>query len=402
MKRITECLVCQSRDMKTIFDLGDQPPANALQDHPNTFIQCAQLAAQMCKDCTHVMQKVAYDAKALFDKYLYVSGTSNTLNEYFDWFASNVARHYEDQAILEIASNDGTLLRKLKDRGCQYVEGVEPAKNLVAQSAAKGVYVTQDYWPFDTGNQKYGVIIAMNVLAHNDKPIDFLKGIHDALEDDGVAFIQVSQMHMLENGEYDTIYHEHFSFFTITSFNIACSHANMRVAWTQCVSVHGGSMLAAVCKRDAYPDPERFEEGRWNVGSIKRYSFADGARFTDAVTRNIQSMRSIIKQAKRDGYVVVMVGCAAKAVTLMQAVNDDPHVIVDESPMKIGKFLPNSTQQIIPLNNVAQLREKCLFIIGAWNFKAELIRKLQMLRNFEDYDSVVTPFPQTYKEPLYG
>jgi hypothetical protein len=160
MKRITECLVCQSRDMKTIFDLGDQPPANALQDHPNTFIQCAQLAAQMCKDCTHVMQKVAYDAKALFDKYLYVSGTSNTLNEYFDWFASNVARHYEDQAILEIASNDGTLLRKLKDRGCKYVEGVEPAKNLVAQSAAKGVYVTQDYWPFDTGNQKYGVIIA--------------------------------------------------------------------------------------------------------------------------------------------------------------------------------------------------------------------------------------------------
>jgi hypothetical protein len=86
----------------------------------------------------------------------------------------------------------------------------------------------------------------------------------------------------------------------------------------------------------------------------------------------------------------------------MQAVNDDPHVIVDESPMKIGKFLPNSTQQIIALSNVAQLREKCLFIIGAWNFKAELIRKLQMLRNFEDYDSVVTPFPQTYKEPLYG
>jgi hypothetical protein len=113
-------------------------------------------------------------------------------------------------------------------------------------------------------------------------------------------------------------------------------------------------------------------------------------------------MRSVIKQAKNDGYVVVMVGCAAKAVTLMQAINDDPHVVVDESPLKIGKYLPNSTQQIVALQTVSEIRQKCLFILGAWNFKQELIRKLQGLRDPHLYDSVLTPFPMTFKESLHG
>jgi hypothetical protein len=166
--------------------------------------------------------------------------------------------------------------------------------------------------------------------------------------------------------------------------------------------VHGGSMLAAVCKRDSFPSPIPFAPSQWNEGRLHQLTWVDGQRFANGVNRAVESMRSVIKQAKSDGYVVVMVGCAAKAVTLMQAINDDPHVVVDESPFKIGKYLPNSTQQIVALQTVSEIRQKCLFILGAWNFKQELIRKLQELRDPYLYDSVLTPFPMTYKESLHG
>jgi SAM-dependent methyltransferase len=399
-KTINQCLLCDGKT-EMIFDLGEQPPANALKNSPNTFVRCARLAAQMCTQCTHVMQKVSYNTKELFDHYLYVSGTSNTLNDYFEWFAENVSLHHPNADVLEIASNDGTLLQKLAKRGAT-VTGIEPAKNLLELSSKKGVYTIPAYWPLNMGNERYDVVIAMNVLAHNDDPIAFLKGIEACLTDDGVAYIQVSQMDMLANGEFDTIYHEHVSFFTVDSFTLACARAGLRVGFRQRVNVHGGSMLAAVCKRDSFPSPIPFAPSQWNEGRLHQLTWMDGQRFANGVNRAVESMRSVIKQAKSDGYVVVMVGCAAKAVTLMQAINDDPHVVVDESPLKIGKYLPNSTQQIVALQTVSEIRQKCLFILGAWNFKQELIRKLQELRDPYLYDSVLTPFPMTFKESLHG
>jgi SAM-dependent methyltransferase len=293
------------------------------------------------------------------------------------------------------------LLQKLAKRGAT-VTGIEPAKNLLELSSKKGVYTIPAYWPLNMGNERYDVVIAMNVLAHNDDPIAFLKGIEACLTDDGVAYIQVSQMDMLANGEFDTIYHEHVSFFTVDSFTLACARAGLRVGFRQRVNVHGGSMLAAVCKRDSFPSPIPFAPSKWNEGRLHQLTWMDGQRFANGVNRAVESMRSVIKQAKNDGYVVVMVGCAAKAVTLMQAINDDPHVVVDESPLKIGKYLPNSTQQIVALQTVSEIRQKCLFILGAWNFKQELIRKLQGLRDPHLYDSVLTPFPMTFKESLHG
>src|SRR5262249_43720126 len=152
------------------------------------------------------------DPERLFSHYVYASGTSRTLGEYFAWFADQVVNLVGTGAkILEIGCNDGSLMLRLAERGLR-VRGVDPARNLVAHAHANGLDVVCDLWPTNTlGDTRFDLVVAQNVLAHNSNPLAFLKKIGEALSDRGICVVQTSQAAMLSNGEFDTIYHEHCS-----------------------------------------------------------------------------------------------------------------------------------------------------------------------------------------------
>ena len=159
--------------------------------------------------------------KLLFSNYLYV-GTSDTLDQYFyDLADSIIAKHGMEARILDIASNDGSFLKKLVANGIVTL-GIDPAKNLAQKANAENITTICDFFPSRKIKEKFDVITAMNVCAHTPNPLKFLTGIRDCLAKNGRAYVQTSQALMLNSGQFDTIYHEHFSFFTVSSMQEAC------------------------------------------------------------------------------------------------------------------------------------------------------------------------------------
>lgn len=214
-KELKECLCCGNSDVRTILDLGNQPLANTY--HTGEDLDVYPLKLNLCQNCWHLQLSHAVNPDLMFKNYLYVSGTSNTLREYFDKFVDITLSYNKDaKTVLDIACNDGTQLDSYKRIGIK-TYGIDPAENLHTISKEKGHDIVLDYFNIESvkkfGNKKFDIITAQNVFAHNTYPLEFLKICKGILNDDGHIFIQTSQANMVLNNEFDTIYHEHISFF---------------------------------------------------------------------------------------------------------------------------------------------------------------------------------------------
>src|SRR5271165_1803863 len=208
---ITHCLACGGSHLDPYLDLGRQPLANSYHDGSAPLDEFP-LGVSVCPDCWHTQLTVAVDPDLMFKNYLYVSGTTSTLSRYFVDF---VLRTERDQPltrplrVLDIASNDGSLLEKFKLRG-HVVQGVDPADNLRSRSHAKDIPTIVGYWneaALGQIGEQFDVIVAMNVLGHITYPAEFLALCGRALKPHGRIYIQTSQALMVKNGEFDTIYH---------------------------------------------------------------------------------------------------------------------------------------------------------------------------------------------------
>jgi len=222
-KELDSCLCCGSDKLKLTLDFNEQPMANSFIDDPDDPELTFPLRLNLCEDCTHLQLSHAVNPDLLFKHYLYVSGTSKTLKEYFDWFVTYAESFFVDKptTVLDIACNDGTQLDSFKAKGFK-TYGVDPAENLYELSS-KNHEVICDYFTdahVDTLKAKnIDIINAQNVFAHNSYPVKFLQQCRDIMHDDSLLFVQTSQANMVMNNEFDTIYHEHLSFFNANSTN---------------------------------------------------------------------------------------------------------------------------------------------------------------------------------------
>ena len=245
-----ECLACGSRKLENILDFGWQPAANLLVKSAQSLIEKEDLSLNFCLDCGHAQQRSFYSPKDLFSNYLYQSGTSYTLKMYFNWLAKCIARaHPPGSNVLEIASNDGSFLSALTEHSLD-CEGVEPARNIAEISRNSGHRVHVGFWPLEL-KSKFDVIVAQNVAAHTPDPFSFMLGIYNALSEAGVAYIQSSQIEMFENFEFDTVYHEHFSFYCANSKRILMERAGFTHSYFVRVKIHGGSLLGIFAKNES-------------------------------------------------------------------------------------------------------------------------------------------------------
>jgi SAM-dependent methyltransferase len=383
------CLVCDG-PTDPLLDLDAQPLANLLlRDGSETF-QTYPLGLAVCPACTHAQLTHFLPPGALFSDYLYASGTSNTLRQYFRWFATGLAGSIPSRArVLEIASNDGSLLTQMAGQGLD-VTGVDPAANLNAIAASAGHRVITGFFPDACPSGTFDAIVAMNVTAHTPQPLAFLRGVAGALAPGGVAIIQTSQALMLANGEFDTIYHEHYSFFTVASMRRLAERAGLRLEQVRLVSVHGTSFLFFLRRADdgvpplafadkppfsvAWPAPEppylAMHPGFDDIQGAYE-SFAAKAKAT------MQGVASRLSWHKAEGRQIALAGVAAKALTFVRAAGIAPDLYLDEAPLKIGRLVPGSYTPIAPLTDITRLRRDTVFLIGAWNFADELIRKIR-------------------------
>ena len=386
--RLTACLACGSGKLVPFLNLGVQALANDYQTIADANFSMFPLKLNYCPVCFHAQQSIAVDPALLYTDYPYASGISATLRKYFANFVMQVEQDGPAGRlnVLEIASNDGSLLREFQQCG-HIVTGVDPARNL----APLNIPTIPSYWNANAlvaldaiGRTRFDVIVAMNVLGHVQDPLTFLTLAKSVLASGGRIYIQTSQADMLLNAEWDTCYHEHLSFFTVKSFITLATRAGLLVQNISVVPIHGNSYLFELTT-DAGRIPTgdvatrlHFEQAHafYQPGTYEAFQFH--------VQTACDSARTSIDHFRRSGWRVVGYGAAAKFVTFLNTAQLKLDIVVDDAPLKQGKYMPGVDALVMPLNDLSSFvdpAKKILWIIGAWNFAPEIIDRINNKRS---------------------
>jgi SAM-dependent methyltransferase len=344
-----------------------------------------------CSDCTLVQLCHVVSPEVLFSHYLYRTGTNTTIFEHNQALAEKVTqvlRLTSQDLVSEVASNDGSLLSCFRQRGIR-VLGVDPARNIAELARLAGV----ETWPefFDQRvaeriRQEKGparVLIANNVLAHVDDPVGFLSACRSAVASNGFVVVEVPYLaEMLERLEYDTIYHEHLCYFSLTALVHLFERAGLRLHRVERIPIHGGSLRlwASASQPDGKDDSVQMlltQERACGLNRLDPY-----CEFACRVERNRRHLTGLLADLKQQGRTVAAYGAPAKGTTLLSycgLTTEQIPYTVDRSELKVGKLTPGSHVPILPVETILQ-RQPDFVLILAWNFAEEIMDFLQPYR----------------------
>lgn len=404
---LSRCVACDSENLKLTLDLREQPLANSYkinkEDHQEEF----PLAINRCLDCYHVQLSYAVKPSLMFDDYLYVSGTSKTGRDHFEAFAAYASERshlYTDytapKAVLDIGCNDGTQLDYFKELGHE-TYGVDPAKNL-HELSSKNHNVWCQYFDEDFAEKceatklNFDIIIAQNVFAHTADPLSFLINAKRIMDNDSLMFIQTSQAFMIRNNEFDTIYHEHISFFNIQSMNKLCQRAGLHLTAVHYMPIHGTSYVFVVTKTGETRNA--FDRGLVDILiNAEKINFMYDENTYTRYERNCKEVVYDLKKETDDfkskGWNVVGYGAAAKGMTLINYSKINLDFIVDDNALKQNRFTPGANIPIVSIDKLDELEGPTLFVPLAWNFFYEIKERIKARRN-DDADRFITYFPR--------
>ncbi len=395
IKQNLVCLACGSTQIRLALDLGSQPLANSYRDSPGAD-DAYPLAVTVCDNCHHVQLTHTVDPSIIYKNYLYVSGTSNTLKEYSDWFAG-FCREYAEYSgsVLDIGCNDGTQLNYFADRGVETF-GIDPAENIHRDRDSRHQVVCDFFGPGAIPRlqqNSYDIITAQNVFAHNPSPVDFLRSCRELMHDDTLLFIQTSQADMILNDEFDTIYHEHINFFNARSMKLCAERANLNLIDVIKTPIHGTSyvfVLSRTKRRDYHVENILALEAARGLQTDLTYVL-----WRQTVTKNLDNLVSVINDHRREGYVLAGYGAAAKGMTLLNSRGIQLDFIVDDSPLKQNKFTPGTNTPIVSVDRLREYTEddRILFVPLAWNFFTEIRQRILKVRS-NPADRFVKYFPE--------
>ena len=397
------CRACGSKKLESILDLNDQPLANSYHE-PGVILEEYPLKLNLCINCFHSQLSVVVDPDKMFEHYLYVSGTTETLRKYFNEFYHLVLINVEsvgDKRVLDIACNDGSQLEVFRDKGWD-TYGIDPAKNLFELSKNKGfTNVICDYFNENSArclNEKMDVIIAQNVFAHTDDIHDFLRCCLLLSHEETKIFIQTSQAEMFVNNEFDTIYHEHLSFFCANSMNECVKMCGLNLEKVLKTDIHGTSYVFMIStKPKASGNVEKVLQNEKLEGKKSIDFYMKFARNAKQIVRDL---RECVKNYKNQGYTIVGYGAAAKGMTILNFGKIELDFIVDDNPLKQDLMTPGMN---IPIMSPRYLRvdDKLCIIPLAWNFFDEILQRVIKERQ-NPRDLIVKYFPKLEVNGLNG
>lgn len=392
--RRPDCRSCGNTDLHSFLSLGPTPLANSFLRSSAEFEdeESYPLDVVFCPRCSLVQILDVVDPETLFRDYIYVTGTSTTIAAHNVGYARTVVELLDlgpDDLVVEVASNDGSLLKRFQDHGVRTL-GVEPATNVAAMARAAGVDTVNRFFTEEAGRElraEHGparAVIGNNVLAHVDDTPGFLRGVRELLADDGLAVIEVPYlMEFMDRLEYDTVYHEHLCYFSIRALLHLCEGAGLRLVRVDDVPVHGGSIriYAAPATRVPHHDAAVLArcaaEDAAGLADPRRYD-----RFSTEVQEQRSALRSLLSRLKDEGRSIAGYGAPAKGNTLLNFCDIGVDLIpytVDRSPLKTGTYTPGSH---IPVLEVDELlaRQPDVVVILAWNFADEIMEQQREYR----------------------
>jgi len=393
-KELKECLCCGSERLKLVLDLNEQPLANSFKKTAEEDEPTFPLCLNICEECTHLQLSHAVNPDLLFKNYLYVSGTSQTLRDYFDWFAKETLTYVPDaETVLDIACNDGSQLNSFKALGLK-TYGVDPAENLHPLSSANHDVVCDyftDKYAYHYGSKNLDIITAQNVFAHNSYPLEFLKQCKEIMHDASVLFIQTSQADMIRNNEFDTIYHEHLSFFNASSMSALARRAGLCLIDIRKTPIHGNSYMF-VFKKTAEDtskvDAVLTEERDLGLQDMNTY-----LAYADRASTIVEDLKQTIMHYRMLDYLIVGYGAAAKGNTLLNFGDIHLDYIIDDNPLKQGLYSPGMSTPVVPIAKLDDYVDtKVAFVPLAWNFFTEIRKNIKNKRDREG-DVFIKYFP---------
>lgn len=392
-KESNACVACGKSNLVTTLDLDRQPLANDFLA-PGSVLDTYPLKLMRCKECFHSQLSIAVDPSRLFRDYSYVSGTSETLSNYFDDLTRNIVTRFGSRKkILDIGSNDGSFLEKFA-QGDWITLGVDPAVNLIPESAARNVITIPSFFDERMASlltDDFDVIVAMNVFAHTQDPLAILNGINRCLSDSGRAFIQTSQANMFTTGQFDTVYHEHISFFSVRSMKSLLERANLSLVDVSIVPIHGMSYLWEIQKNGNHSSDISREKEEVDFGLYAEELYEE---FASLALAKVSEVKETVKEYREKGFKIVSYGAAAKGNTFINFADITFDYILDDTPQKIGKLSPAGNCIVSSPAILSEIDGPILLIVPAWNFAKEILSKVSTVRK-ELSDMYLLYYPQT-------
>lgn len=388
--KLINCLACNSKRLKRVLNLGKQPLANSYLIKSKLKEKRYELIVNCCIDCTHLQLSIAVDPKIIYQDYDYLSGTSKTYKIYMEKFyklARKNAKKLINKNVLDIGCNDGSQLDIFKKNNFK-TYGVDPAKNIFKISSRKHKIICDFFTKkvVKKLNLKFDFIITQNSFAHNTNPLMFLSNVREIMHEDSCLMIQTSQADMCKNYEFDTIYHEHISFFNIKSMMSLLKRAKLQLDNVIKDPIHGSSYIFIVklkSKEDKFKKALK-EEAFLNYNFYKHW----GKICKKTVTDTKIKFKKISKNK-----IVIGYGAAAKANTFLNYSKIKLKTIIDDNKLKQNKFCPGTKIPIKSSNFLKRFKENIYVVPLAWNFYKEIKIKVKKIRK-KNKDKFIIFYPK--------
>jgi len=363
------------------------------------------LSLAVCKKCKHIQIKNIINPKKLFDHYDWETGisTSNVnLIKNLIVRLNKKIKMDKNSKVFEIASNDGTLLKEIKNRYKSKILGIDPAQNLRKISLKKNVPTIVDYFSYSKAKnirKKYGSFdfcIARNVIAHTKNPNDIFRGVRNMLNDQGIFVVEVPYLYYIyKDNQYDNVFHEHIGFHSLKSIQDLCKKNFLKIIDVEIINSQGGSLRCFISKQTANIKPvnkvNNFlrKEIRNNLFKMNTWN-----NFAVKINNHRRKLKSFLKKLKQSNYSISAYGASGKGQALLQFCNINKNYIdfvYDKSRSKQGKFTPGTHIKIIDPKFI-NLNKPSYLLLLSWNISKEIIQQEKHYLNRNG--KMIIPFPK--------
>ena len=401
------CRFCNRRLRQTFVDLGLSPLCETYIDaaHLKEPELLYPLHSFVCEHCFLVQLPEHVSAKEIFEEYAYLSSYSDSWLSHARTYMEEIAKRFSlgrQSLVVEVASNDGYLLQYFKAAGIP-VLGIEPAKNVAQVAIAKGIRSVTEFFGrelaqtlVDEGS-KADLLLGNNVLAHVPDINDFVGGLGILLKPGGVVTMEFPHLvRLIEENQFDTIYHEHFSYLSFTTVERIFAAHDLRLFDVEELPTHGGSLRIYACHTkegareiSANVTALKARERDWGIADLSRYR-----EFTARVEATKRNILGFLIEARESGRSVVGYGAPGKGNTLLNYCGirtDLLQYTVDRNPYKQGKYTPGTRIPIHPPAKIHETKPDYVFILP-WNLKEEVMAQNAYIRDWGG--QFVVPIPK--------
>ncbi|WP_086822450.1 class I SAM-dependent methyltransferase [Allokutzneria sp. NRRL B-24872] len=384
------CRLCGARELHSVLDLGASPPCElflteAQLDEPEPTYP---LHLRVCAQCLLAQLPPLIKPEETFTEYAYFSSFSTSWVEHARRFVETATRRIglgPDSFVVEVASNDGYLLQHVVAAGIRCL-GIEPSVNVGDAAREKGVPTVTEFLAPDSAGRvraQHGaanLVVANNVYAHIPDVLGFTQGLRELVADDGWVSIEVQHLlTLIKHTQYDTIYHEHFQYYTVASAQRALAAGGLELVDVELVPTHGGSIrlwarpFGTGSTPTAAVEEVLAEERAAGLHDVSGYG-----QFSQAVQRSRWELMAFLIEAAEQGKTVVGYGAPGKGNTLLNYCGVRPDLLrytVDRNPYKHGRYTPGTRIPILPVEQIAEDRPDYVLILP-WNLREELTEQL--------------------------